>query len=811
MTMIPRLWAIGCWRNEATLARVNVLHHLAQGVSRFLILDHESTDGTFEILRRMAERHPITVRRHRGSFEQAELVSKLADEARRNGADWVLPIDADEFWYAPNASLTSVLAGTSTSITVPVVNFVQERRSYQDHGADGLLTMVYSAVRDDGPESRRQAEVWGNAIAYVEYPYPPKLIHRAAPDLRISWGNHARGDGSDPPVSQDVICLHAPLRSREALFAKADRSRPTKKVEGYLGVAWHLSRWRRMDDHSLAKEWAANSQDGGLLDVYGGSRPARPDKRLSDLVRPWLTFEAPQTDAREREWHSPNVVIWGISVVRNEADIIETCVRHHLTIGVERILIIDNGSTDGTPEVLERLERSLPVQWTREAGAFKQDALITRLAREAFSRGGTWVLPFDADEFWCVEPPHTLRSVLSSTRATAIRCEVLNFAQDRRVAAGGPEALLHMRFRPARTVGPPLAGQRAVESGVAAYVEAEYPGKWISRASPHLSIARGNHSIDGLVGRTTHGTPIVCLHAPLRSRSILNEKAVHGRRLDSQDLDPSVGWHVRRWARMTEEQLDHEWEANSCPAVAQNDDSPTPRFVVDERLSAAVGSALSVAGLNQAVEPTVRLADRAGLEDLVLAPLPGIDGWLTREEAGTLARAVDLALRESDLDAASAAVEIGSYCGRSTAVIAGTIRHLGSPAKLFAIDPHEGVTGATDTPVGLECHAPTFARLMNTLESLGLGQHVCVIRSRSYEVAWGRAISILFVDGLHDAISVWSDIEHFEPWLRPGGRLVLHDVSPTFPGVQAAFDRLLATRRFVVDEQVNSLVSLRKR
>ncbi len=40
-----------------------------------------------------------------------------------------------------------------------------------------------------------------------------------------------------------------------------------------------------------------------------------------------------------------------VTMVRNEEDIIETFVRYH-SGAVDRMIIVDNGSTDRTPEIL---------------------------------------------------------------------------------------------------------------------------------------------------------------------------------------------------------------------------------------------------------------------------------------------------------------------------------------------------------------------------------------------------------------------------------------------------------------------------
>lgn len=95
-----------------------------------------------------------------------------------------------------------------------------------------------------------------------------------------------------------------------------------------------------------------------------------------------------------------NVV--AISTVKNEADIIEAMVRHNLAF-VDRMVVLDNGSTDSTLDILHRLEKErlpLDVVVDRSLGKF-QSRRMTWLMREHAVRRcrADWVLPLDADEF----------------------------------------------------------------------------------------------------------------------------------------------------------------------------------------------------------------------------------------------------------------------------------------------------------------------------------------------------------------------------------------------------------------------------
>src|SRR5690348_3868981 len=94
-------------------------------------------------------------------------------------------------------------------------------------------------------------------------------------------------------------------------------------------------------------------------------------------------------------------------MVRNEADIIERSIKQLWSQGVDRIVVLDNGSTDGTTEILQDLNVS--VIYDAEA-TFLQRQRMTELT-ESHARLDEWVVPFDADEMWNIETAdaHVLR------------------------------------------------------------------------------------------------------------------------------------------------------------------------------------------------------------------------------------------------------------------------------------------------------------------------------------------------------------------------------------------------------------------
>jgi glycosyltransferase involved in cell wall biosynthesis len=103
-----------------------------------------------------------------------------------------------------------------------------------------------------------------------------------------------------------------------------------------------------------------------------------------------------------------------VSRVRNEADIIEAFVRHH-AVYFGKLIVLDDGSSDGTYEALQSLRaEGLPlVVLQAPAVGYEQSRYMTRLLRIAVDQfGADWIVPLDADEFIEPEAGKTLADAL---------------------------------------------------------------------------------------------------------------------------------------------------------------------------------------------------------------------------------------------------------------------------------------------------------------------------------------------------------------------------------------------------------------
>ena len=298
-----KIFGVTLVRSEADIIAVTIRYHLQLGLDGVLVLDNASSDGTDQILERLAQTdNRVRWSRHEGEYQQAELTTGLARDAFRAGADWIIPFDADEFWYAPVRAFREVLAASKAgALRAQVIHYIQAREQVQ-RSPEALLTMTRRAARTIGPADTGRVLVEAQKIGYVEAMYAPKWISRASMNLEIGPGNHsARNVAGTPETTMELVCLHAPLRSRDTLASKAAQSQRLEAAGRPAGDGWHTHRVRRLlEGDAIDAEWAANSYQNDALAVYGTQRPVLFDSTLRDAVAPLLLPEPAGLIARSR-------------------------------------------------------------------------------------------------------------------------------------------------------------------------------------------------------------------------------------------------------------------------------------------------------------------------------------------------------------------------------------------------------------------------------------------------------------------------------------------------------------------------------
>ena len=167
----------------------------------------------------------------------------------------------------------------------------------------------------------------------------------------------------------------------------------------------------------------------------------------------------------------------------------------------------------------------------------------------------------------------------------------------------------------------------------------------------------------------------------------------------------------------------------------------------------------------------------------------GVDGFLGDAEARFLGILAACAPAEGVI------VEIGSYKGKSTVLLASVAAHCGL-GPVVAIDPH---TGPSVTDPKLGPGASSFEEFIGALRSAKLEEQVEVHRAFSREVAqgWNRAIRLLWIDGDHTYEGTKEDFELFSPYLANGAIVALHDALHAYEGpIRVFVEQILRSHRF---------------
>jgi predicted O-methyltransferase YrrM len=192
----------------------------------------------------------------------------------------------------------------------------------------------------------------------------------------------------------------------------------------------------------------------------------------------------------------------------------------------------------------------------------------------------------------------------------------------------------------------------------------------------------------------------------------------------------------------------------------------------------------------------------SGFTDALRA-VDGIAGWLTEGQARVLYE------RAAGLAAGARIIEIGSYHGRSTIILA-----LAAPeAEIVAIDPFASDYIATrerlrESDIG-ESDLETFE---SNLEQAGVRERVRHIRSFSSD-ALARVdggADLLYVDGAHDLRNALGDIHGWGARVHDGGTMLVHDSFSAVGVTLAEIAALFPSNRFRYVGRSRSLAEYRR-
>lgn len=213
-------------------------------------------------------------------------------------------------------------------------------------------------------------------------------------------------------------------------------------------------------------------------------------------------------------------MIVAIASIKDEASIITNTVSHLLGEGVDKVILSIGPSTDDTEAVVKALPDT--VDYLAQDGPFDQAAEMTRLAYLAAEDGASWIIPFDADEFWYGDDGRPISTILGELAPEVIKVHA--------------PVYIHLDYSTRVTVPKTW-------------------GKVAFRPADPMSLTWGNHTVTNGLGDAVHGILAI---RELQYRDYAHFRAKVTKAADlfaSWDVPPEHGSHMRALVNLDGEGL----------------------------------------------------------------------------------------------------------------------------------------------------------------------------------------------------------------------------------------------------------------
>ncbi len=174
----------------------------------------------------------------------------------------------------------------------------------------------------------------------------------------------------------------------------------------------------------------------------------------------------------------------------------------------------------------------------------------------------------------------------------------------------------------------------------------------------------------------------------------------------------------------------------------------------------------------------------------VLERVADVEGWMTPGQAETLYRAA------AECPAGGTIVEIGSFRGRSTIVLASAAP---PDADVVAIDPHAGNDRGPQEIDGFTAEAADDHDVFTAnLDAAGVADRVRHVRKFSDDALADvtAPIDVLYIDGAHRYAPALNDIRNWGDRVTPGGTMLIHDSFSSIGVTLAILRHLVPGRAF---------------
>jgi glycosyltransferase involved in cell wall biosynthesis len=243
--MTKKVFALLMVKNEIDVIEANIRYLQSQDIDEIFIADNLSTDGTYETIQKIKwrESHKITlIRDDEVGYYQSAKMNSWSRECFQMGADYVIPIDADEIWYSLDNDKTLGEAIKTIDADIFVAKSIDFVPTILDNFNEPnfIKRMVYRKTNSD-------------SFSAVAFNY--------SEGYELEMGNHNIRNHPGKRVSNVIGIRHYQYRSFPQFIKKVKNGKlayDNTNFPEFMG-----SHWRKlgsMDEEELKNYWLKYTQ-----------------------------------------------------------------------------------------------------------------------------------------------------------------------------------------------------------------------------------------------------------------------------------------------------------------------------------------------------------------------------------------------------------------------------------------------------------------------------------------------------------------------------------------------------------------------
>lgn len=203
-------------RDEEDIIENMLIHSISEGITHFFVTDNNSKDATARVVGKFPEVVSIVFSDDM-SHHQEKHTTAMAREAFRYGVDWIIHMDADEFWCGMGSM------------------------AMKEWNYDALYSTI-AHVHPPVPSATGSIAPLDRMMKYVDFHGHArefKIMHRPHPDIVIKHGNHGAVGCGEIGTCDTVYRHHYPIRTPNQFDRKVRQGATALKSRKYVCERWY--------------------------------------------------------------------------------------------------------------------------------------------------------------------------------------------------------------------------------------------------------------------------------------------------------------------------------------------------------------------------------------------------------------------------------------------------------------------------------------------------------------------------------------------------------------------------------------------